>query len=66
MIFYLHFQIEWQRKAIANETKLEFDTWQVYCANVNGDEVLTKILPKNSTEYLFTNLRKYLFSSIIH
>ena len=34
----------------------EFRAWQVYSENQEGDKLESSLLPKNVTEYLFTNL----------
>lgn len=35
---------------------LELKLWKIYVENENGEKVETRLLPKNTTEYLFTNL----------
>lgn len=38
--------------------KPEFDSWQVYCEDQNGQKLATILLPQNVTEYTFTDLSK--------
>ncbi|XP_076239545.1 protogenin B isoform X2 [Calliopsis andreniformis] len=40
----------------SNKIESEFDLWQIYCENQNGQKLVTKFLPKNVTEYIFTDL----------
>ncbi|XP_051165307.1 protogenin B-like isoform X2 [Leptopilina boulardi] len=38
---------------------LELKLWKIYVENENGEKVETRLLPKNTTEYLFTNLEAH-------
>ncbi|KAK0174616.1 hypothetical protein PV327_010374 [Microctonus hyperodae] len=40
-----------------NNEALKFDSWQIYCENVNGDKLFNVTLSKESTEYIFDNLQ---------
>lgn len=51
-----HLKMTWNIKENSNNDQLKFDSWQIYCENLNGDKLFSATLEKNSTEYLFTNL----------
>lgn len=43
-----------------DQIESNFDSWQIYCENQDGEKLKSILLPQNITEYLFTNLGKYL------
>ncbi|EFN87203.1 Protogenin [Harpegnathos saltator] len=47
-------KMKWKINFKQNES--DFDSWQIYCENQNGEKLKTILLPQNITEYLFTNL----------
>ncbi|XP_017885613.1 protogenin-like [Ceratina calcarata] len=50
-------KVKWQINVKENDIiRTDFDRWQIYCENQNGHKLLTIFLPKNVTEYVFTNL----------
>ncbi|XP_034940784.1 protogenin-like [Chelonus insularis] len=51
-----HLKIKWKIKENENHEIFKFDSWQIYCENLNGNKLFTVLLDKNSTEYLFSNL----------
>ncbi|XP_032682628.1 protogenin-like isoform X1 [Odontomachus brunneus] len=47
-------KMKWKINFKQNES--DFDSWQIYCENQDGEKLKTIFLPQNMTEYLFTNL----------
>lgn len=52
--------MKWKINFKQNDEQLKFDSWQIYCENQDGEKLTSIFLPQNITEYLFTNLGKYL------
>nr|XP_033336778.1 protogenin B-like [Megalopta genalis] len=50
-------KVEWKINIKENnKIKSEFDRWQIYCENQNGQKITSIFLPQNITEHVFTNL----------
>ncbi|XP_063995448.1 immunoglobulin superfamily DCC subclass member 4-like [Diachasmimorpha longicaudata] len=50
-------KIKWEKQSNTNSyAGLKIDGWQVYCENIDGVRILTETLPRNATDYIFTNL----------
>ncbi|XP_029047442.1 protogenin-like [Osmia bicornis bicornis] len=50
-------KVKWKINVKENDKiASEFDHWQIYCENQSGHKLDTIFLPKNVTEYVFTNL----------
>lgn len=38
---------------------IKFESWKINCNNINDNKLSSVILPKNASEYLFTDLGNY-------
>ncbi|XP_024942051.1 protogenin isoform X2 [Cephus cinctus] len=50
-------KVKWEMKEETHQkNKFKFDSWRIYCENVDGKKLATVLLPINATEYTINNL----------
>ncbi|XP_066594612.1 protogenin-like isoform X2 [Prorops nasuta] len=49
-------KMKWKTNFKEPIPEVQYDSWQIYCENRDGQKLKTIVLPKNITEYSFSNL----------